>query len=201
MRTAVTKNRYYEETLPEGYREALAVDAGDGKLGARLAAVTMLTDSVLFALLWFAYARPRMNELSAGFSVLKWLGLIAAYFLYISLHELAHGAVYKLLTKRKLTFGFKPPVAYCGVPGIYAYRITAMLSLAAPLIVFSLLFAAAFFLVKDPFAKVLILILAVLHLSGCVGDLYGIGLFLFRFQDPAVLRLDTGPKQIYYTKD
>ena len=79
--------------------------------------------------------------------------------------------------------------------------IAALVLVFAAVVVITYVFAAIFFLVKEPFVKVLILILAVLHLSGCVGDLYGIGLFLFRFQDPAVLRLDTGPKQIYYTKD
>ena len=47
----------------------------------------------------------------------------------------------------------------------------------------------------------LILVLLAFHLSGCIGDLYNLGLLLFKFRDPSVLREDTGPKQIYYTKD
>ena len=194
------RNRFYEETLPEGYREALVVDAGSSKLGSRLAAATMLTDTVLFAVLYFAYVRPRMDEIAGGFSVLKILGFIAAYFLYIVLHELTHGIAYKLLTKKKLTFGFRLPAAYCGVMGIYAYRITAMVSLLAPLTAFTILFAVLFLLAGDPFNKALILGLLILHLAGCIGDLYNIGLFLFRFRGPTVLRADTGPKQIYYTR-
>ena len=194
------KSRFYEETLPDGYREAFTADAGDRKLGSRLAAATMLTNAVLFFLLFLIYVGPRMDEIAPRFSVLGIIVLIAAYFLYIVLHELTHGIVYKLLTGKKLVFGLKPPVAYCGVPGIYAYRITAMLSLLAPLTVFCVLLAAAFLLVSDPFVKALILALMILHLAGCVGDLYNIGLFLFRFRDPSVLRQDTGPTQIYYTK-
>ena len=201
MSTVLRKNRFYEETLPEGYREALVIDAGSGKLMSRLSTVTVLMNFVLFGLIFFVYAGPRMDEIAAGFSILKCIGLIAAYFLYIILHELTHGIVYKLLTKKKLTFGLKPPVAYCGVPGIYAYRITSLLSLLAPLTVFSLIYAAAFMIIHDSFARLLILALFVLHLSGCTGDLYNIGLFLFRFRSASVLRQDTGPSMIYYTKD
>ena len=195
------KSRFYEETLPEGYREALVIDAGNGKLMSGLRNATMATNAVLFAAVFLVYAGPRMEEIAAGFSVLKCVGLVVAYFLYIILHELTHGAVYKLLTGKKLTFGLKPPVAYCGVPGIYAYRITAMSSLFAPLTVFSAVLIAAFLAVGDPFTRLLILALFVLHLAGCVGDIYNIGLFLFRFRDAGTLRQDTGPGMIYYTKD
>ena len=200
MCAAAKRNRFYEETLPEGYREAFVVDSGSGRLGSRLKTAVMLTEIVLFAVIFFAYVRPRTGEVAAGFTVLKCICFIAAYFFYVGMHELTHGIVYKLLTKKKLTVGFKPPAAYCGVSGIYAYRITAMASLLAPLTVFSIIFAAAFFTAYDPFVKTLVLALLALHLSGCAGDLYNIGLLLFRFRDPDVLREDTGPKQIYYTK-
>lgn len=199
-KTVPKKNRFYEETLPEGYREAMVVDAGNRDLGSRLTKATALANMILFAAIFLFYAGPRMDRISAGFSVFKVLGLIAAYFVYVLLHELVHGIAYKLLTGKKLTFGVQPPVAFCGVPGIYAYRITALLSLFAPLTVFSVLFAAAFFLAGDPFTRLMILCLLALHLSGCVGDLHNIGLYLTRFRDPSVLRSDTGPKQIYYTK-
>ena len=44
-------NRFYEETLPEGYREALTLDAGEGKLGARLAAAAMIVMCWLYLLI------------------------------------------------------------------------------------------------------------------------------------------------------
>lgn len=198
--SAIKKNKFYEETLPEGYREALTVDAEDRRLGTIMTAATMIMNAVLFALIWFAYARPRIDSIVKGFSMINCVGLIAAFALYVILHELTHGLVYKLLTKKKLTFGLKPPVAYCGVPGIYAYRITALLSLLAPLTVFTLIFAVAFIFARDPFTRLLILALTALHLSGCVGDMYGVWLFMTGFKDPSTLRQDTGPKQIYYTK-
>ena len=49
--------------------------------------------------------------------------------LYILLHELVHGAAYKLLTGRKLTFGLTLSVAYCGVPDIFVYRNAALAAL------------------------------------------------------------------------
>lgn len=193
-------SRYCEETLPAGYVKALVVDANDKKSSGKIRAAALITVVVAINVCFFSYVLPGVHEIMDGFSILKCLSFMLAYILYILLHELTHGIVYKLLTGRKLTFGFKPPAASCGVPDIYLYRKTSLCSLFAPVTVFSILFAVLFFTIGDPFSKALILALFSLHLSGCVGDLYGVGLFLFRFKDPATLRKDTGPVQIYYTK-
>lgn len=193
--------RYYEEELPVGYTEALTVDANDKKSGAKLGIAAAIVAAVLFNACFFLYVWPRRGEIAEGFSILKCVGFLAAYFFYVTLHELTHGAVYKLLTGRKLTFGFKPPAAYCGLPDVYVYRKTSLLSLLAPFTVFSVLFAVLFIVVGDPFIKALILALLILHVTGCTGDLHGVGLFLFKFRSPDTLRKDTGPKQIYYTKN
>lgn len=193
--------RYYEENLPEGYSEALVIDANDKKHGRKMQIAAGITVAVLINLFFFIYALPRLGEIGAGFSVLKCLGVVIAYPLYIVLHELTHGLVYKLLTKKKLTFGFKPPSAYCGVPDVYTYRITSLLSLAAPFTVYSVIFILLFFIIGDPFSKAMLLLLFTLHISGCMGDLYGLRLYLFRFKSPATLRKDSGPRQAYYTKD
>ena len=194
-------NRYYEETLPEGYREALVIDANDKKQSLRLQIAVIITVAVLINLFFFTYALPRLGEIAAGFNVIKCVGFALAYPLYVILHELTHGLVYKLFTKKKLTFGFKPPSAYCGVPDVYTYRITSLSSLFAPLAVFGVVFISLFFIVGDPFSKAMILILFTLHISGCTGDIYGVGLYLFRFKSPTTLRKDFGPKQAYYIKD
>lgn len=193
--------RYYEEILPEGYSEAFAVDANDKKQGMRLQIAVIITFAALFNVLFFIYALPRLGGIAAGFSIFKCIVFVLSYPLYIVLHELTHGLVYKLLTGKKLTFGFKPPSAYCGVPDVYTYRITSLLSLSAPFTVFSILFLLLFFIIGDPFSRAMILLLFALHISGCVGDLYGIGLFLFKFRSPATLRRDLGPRQVYYVKD
>ena len=194
-------NRTYEEKLPEGYSETLVVDANDKKLALRLQIAAGITAAALVNAFFFLYALPRLAEIAAGFSIMKCICFVLGYPFYVVLHELTHGLVYKLLTKKKLTFGFKPPSAYCGVPDVYTYRFTSLLSLFAPRTVFSVLFVLLFFLIGEPFSRAMILLLFSLHLSGCVGDLYGIGLFLFRFKSPTALRRDYGPRQVYCTKD
>ncbi len=192
--------RFFEKELPAGYTEAFTVDAGDKKSVSKIGRISLIIIASLFTAFFFAYVLPNRSEVFGAFSFLKFVGFFLSYFLYVILHELTHGAVYKLLTGQKLTFAFKPPAASCGVPDIFVYRSTSLVSLFAPFTLFTALFAALFFLVGDPFVKMLILALGTLHVSGCAGDLYGAGLLLFRFRDPATLRKDTGPKQIYYVK-
>ena len=194
--------RYYEEELPHGYTEASTVDANDKKSSLKIRIASLITSVALINVFFFSYVLPRINEFndSFGFVVLKIVGFVILYMIYIILHELTHGLIYKIFTKKKLTFDFKPPAASCGVPDIYVYRVTSLLSLFAPLTLFSIVFAVLFFVISDPLSKALIFLLFTFHISGCSGDIYSIGLFLFKFKDPATLRKDTGPKQIYYTK-
>ncbi len=194
-------NRYYEEKLPAGYSETLVIDANDKKQRMLLQVAAIITVAALINVFFFIYALPRLDEIAADFKIVKCICFIIAYPLYVVLHELTHGLVYKVLTRKKLAFGFKPPSAFCGVPDIYTYRFTSLLSLFAPLTVYSALFVFMFFIINEPFSRAMILLLFALHLSGCSGDLYGIGLFLFRFKSPATLRRDFGPKQVYCTKD
>ncbi len=194
-------NRFYEERLPAGYSEAFTVDANDRKTILKLQVAGMILTVVLISVFYFLYAGPKMDEIAAGFSVIKCAVFVASYIAYIVLHELTHGLAYKLLTGKKLTFGFSLSAAYCGVPDIYTYRITSLLSLFAPFTVYTIVFSVLFFIISDPFTRAMILLLMAMHLSGCVGDLYGIGLLLFRFRSPNTLRKDFGPKQVYYTKE
>ena len=194
-------SRYYEKELPDGYMEALTVDANDKKSGLKMQLAAIVVAVLVCNAFFFAYVWPNRIAIRDGFAIVKCVVFAISYPLYVSLHELTHGAVYKLLTRQKLTFGFKPPAAYCGVPDIYVYRIASLLSLFAPLTIYGVLLTVSFFVVGDPFSKMLILAMLALHVIGCAGDLYGIGLFLFRFRKPDTLRKDTGPLQIYYIKD
>ena len=193
-------SRFYEEELPDGYVEALKIDANDQKSSFAIKLSAVITAVVLFNAGFFLYALPRIEEIRNNFSIFKCFGFVFAYILYVVLHELTHGFVYKILTRRKLIFGFKPPAAYCGVPDIYVYRITSLFSLFAPFTVYGILFAVLFFIIPDPFSKAMILLLFSLHVTGCIGDFYAIGLFFFKFKNPITLRKDTGPTQTYYTK-
>ena len=130
----------------------------------------------------------------------KYFLFLFSMIAYIVLHELVHGAAYKLLTHQKLTFGLTLTVAYCGVPDIFVYRRTAMISLLAPFVLFIPVFLIPVFLFQNPWDQLLVLVLLGLHLGGCVGDLYDTFLFLTRYRDPAILMNDTGPKQTFYGK-
>ena len=194
-------SRFYEEKLPEGYSKAMTVDAEDRKIMSRIKLIAMISQVILIPVFFFVYAFARLQEIGEGITTLKCIIFVLAYFLYIVLHELTHGLVYKVFTGKKLTFGFKPPYAFCGVPDIYTYRITSMMSLFAPLTVFSIVYVLLFFIISDPFSKTMILLMLALHVSGCSGDIYGIGLYLFKFRSPKTLRNDSGSVQVYYTKD
>ena len=176
------KRRSFEEALPEGYVPRLTVDCQDKKLGILMNLAALAIMAVLCVVFW-RLIQPRDAFLAAPLtSLLKTAVFMVAVSAYIVLHELLHGAAYKLLTGRKLTFGLTWSVAYCGVPDIFVYRSAALVALLAPFVVFTVVFLLA------------------THLGGCVGDLYDTGLYLFRFRDPDTLMQDTGPKQTFYTR-
>ena len=188
-------NHYLQ--LPENYREVFHVDAKNKKTGLILNGIGLVL-TVLLAIppvLLADYSALHLEKL-----LLYDIVFIAALIGYLVLHELAHGAAYKLLTKEKLTFGFSWSCAYCGVPQCYTSRKTALISLCAPLAIFSLLFlplAAGMYSVSTP-AFLLFAFLFAVHIGGCTGDLYMISLLCARFRDPALLMRDTGPEQWLY---
>ena len=192
------KRQNYETELPEGYEPVFEVDATNKKLSVWLNVGAFVLFLALFVPLVFLI-RPFRSGVT--FRPLSCLIFILAMFAYIVLHELLHGAAYKILTGRKLTFGFKGTVAFCGVPDIYVYRKTALISLLTPFTVFFFVFGAAVLLISEPVEKFLSGILFSMHVSGCIGDLYDTCLYLFRFRDPKTLMQDTGPKQTFYEKN
>lgn len=186
----------FEPTLPEGYREVYRIDATGKK-------VSLLMNLAAFVLMFasLAVCVVLIRPTSFTFTIGPWLVMLAILVLYIFGHELVHGAAYRLLTGQKLTYGFSWPVAFCGVPEIYVYRKTALISLLAPFTVFSVLFIAAMILIPNDFYKILCAFLFSAHFGGCVGDLYDTFLYLFRFRSPDTLMRDTGPAQTFYGKE
>ena len=71
----------------------------------------------------------------------------------------------------------------------------------APFTVFSAVFIAGMILIHGDYYKILCAFLFSAHFGGCVGDLYGTLLFLFRFRSPDTLMRDTGPEQTFYEKE
>ncbi len=184
----------YETTLPEGYREIKVVDAKDKKTSVVMTVVSFLITAAITAI-------------GVVCIEVDWLGVrpwelflfCGVMFLYIVLHELVHGAAYKLLTGQKLTFGMTLTVAFCGVPTIYVYRKAALIALLAPFVVFTFVFGGLIFLPSPLYALFFTFMLG-LHIGGCCGDLYVTGLYLFKLKDPTILMQDTGPKQTFYCK-
>ena len=73
-----------------------------------------------------------------------------------------------------------------------------MCAVIAPFAVFTVIFALGTILFKDPSMKILAALLQAIHVSGCVGDLFNFGLYLFKFRDPRTLMRDPGPAQTFY---
>ena len=190
------EHQNFETELPAGYREAYGVDAKQNK--KTVALLTLGSVLVTAAAVATALLLIRPKGFMEHFSPVKYFIVVAMMLAYVVLHELTHGAAYKLMTHQKLTFGFTLAVAFCGVPQICVYRRTALVSLLAPFTVFTLLFGGAALLLPDAWDKVYAAVLLAIHLGGCTGDLYDTFLFLTRFRDPRTLMRDTGPKQTIY---
>ena len=191
--------KHWENDLPAGYREAMTIDAkSDKKLIVKmtLASLAVLVVFLALAVLWQGkkmLAEPMPLHLALGF----WIALIA----YLVLHELVHGAAYKMLTGQKLTFGLTLSVAFCGVPEIYVYRKASLIAVLAPFVVFNIVGVVLLAVLPGAWARFFTLIFLGLHIGGCAGDLYNTWLYLTRFQDPRTLTNDTGPVQTFYVPE
>lgn len=199
----------FEESLPQGYVEAKTIDAKNGKTAVAFTVGSLVLTLAVFVVVWLALFRgePVADSLDRLVPDENWTSLVrivvffAAYLLYVVLHELVHGAVYKAFTKQKLTFGVTLTVAYCGIPNLYVYRTVALCALLAPFVVFVPVFLVPMFLLES-YADVLICgALLAFHVGGCIGDLYDAALYAFVFTDKTTLMRDTGPKQTFYVKN
>jgi hypothetical protein len=190
------KNFYKE--LPVGYKEIKVIDAKDVK--------TIVIMNIVAVLLYIASILPffLLRPLNLSFENLKELqiALIVLMFgmlIYIILHELVHGFWYKVLTKEKLTFGLTLTVAFCGVPNIYVSKKTALFAITGPFILFSVILLPILIIMPTNLIYCALVMIFGLHISGCVGDLYG--MFYLLSQKGNILMNDTGPKQTFYKLD
>lgn len=191
---------FYKE-LPDNYEMVFKVDANGKKTILLLTLGNLLITAVFLALviaLPFIYTPASATPRLAPDIYLFMFAILL--ILYIILHELTHGAAYKILTHEKLTFGITLTCAFCGVPDIYVSRRTSIIALCAPLVVFSIIFVALsigmyfydyylFYVFGGLFA---------FHIGGCVGDIYDLVLLNGRFKDDRILVKDTGPVQMFY---
>jgi len=193
------EHKTFEKTVPEGYTLTYHIDASNKKTGLLLTLGSLV---IAAAVLFVIFGNVSLISLNIDKMISYDLVLLGSLLIYIVLHELTHGAVYKVLTHEKLKFGITWSAAFCGVPEIFTYRSTAIRSLIAPFTLFSLILIpltvwlhsidTGWYLVSG--------ILLALHLSGCIGDLYMLMLFLTKYKDQDTLMRDTGPEQWIYMK-
>lgn len=199
----MNRSKNYTRELPDGYRQVKTVDAGEKRFAILMnLAAALLTAAVGVGGFFLKFADDpgsAFPDLSNVWLFEGWLfAILVSLIVYIVLHELTHGIVYKILTGEKLTFGLKLSCAFCGVPDVYVTRKTALLSLLAPFTVFSVAFLVPFFLLSGPLSFAF-LVLFSLHFGGCAGDLYDTILLLFRLKGSLLMR-DTGPRQTFYIR-
>jgi hypothetical protein len=199
----------FEKYRPEGYQKVLVINAKDKRtailfnvlgfiiLAAVLAVAALpLIFSKITAKELFALKSPNDIWILYGIFLLSFVA-------YIVLHELAHGAAYKLLTGEKLTYGIALTCAFCGVPNIYVYRRTSLIATATPLVLFTLILlpiTVALYFVHPLYYLASSFLLAS-HLSGCIGDILVLIVLLKDFKDPRTLVRDVGPQQVFYVPE
>ena len=200
------KEQNFERELPVGYQQAMYINAKNAKFGIIFNLIALV---VLVIVMTIAVISLRFNNLPFDISI-DFTKLIVAYLIffafmtgYIVLHELVHGVAYKALTGEKLTFGISWSCAFCGVPNIFTYRKTAIISVIAPFTVFTVLFIPIIIVLYcfNPLYYLLAAFIFGLHLGGCSGDLYIFYLLTVKFKDEKTLMRDTGPEQFFYVID
>ena len=183
------KEQTFERELPQGYRQALYINAKNAKFGIIFnliaVAVLVLVMVAAFLLLGLGDRSFDLSETVTPFELtVADLIFIAAMIAYIVLHEVVHGIAYKSQTGEKLTFGMSWSCAFCGVPHIFTYRKTALIALAAPLVTFTviLLPVTVCLWFVHPLAYFASALIFGLHLGGCCGDMYMILLLCTKFK-------------------
>ncbi len=196
--------KHFEEKLPENYRLVKTVDATKAPFAVVFNLLSLVMMVGAFAVLYFAFGtdvsliKEQFLTLPDFTKILVLLLLVVGFIVYIVLHELVHGVVYKAFTKRKLTFGVTMTCAYCGVPDVFVYRTASLCALLAPFVIFSIAFIVPMFFMQNTVWFLLLAALFAMHFGGCVGDLYITVLYVFKFRDGKTLMRDTGPVQTFY---
>ena len=201
----ILKEKNFEKELPAGYKQVKYINAKSAKFGIifNVIAFAVLIVVMAVAIIVFCF-NPNVSFDNVEIEITKiavaYLILLSTLLVYLVLHELVHGAAYKMLTGEKLTFGISWSCAFCGVPNIYTYRKVAIISVLAPFVLFTALFIPIL-IVLYIFSSWYYLVAAFifgLHLGGCSGDLYVFYLLSVKYKDSKTLMRDTGPEQYFF---
>ena len=196
--------KHFEEKLPENYRLVKTVDATKAPFAVVFNLLSLVMMVGAFAVLYFAFGtdvsliKEQFLTLPDFTKILALLLLVVGFIVYIVLHELVHGVVYKAFTKRKLTFGVTMTCAYCGVPDVFVYRTASLCAVLASCVICSIVIIVPMFFLQITVWFLLLAALFAMHFGGCVGDLYITVLYVFKFRDGKTLMRDTGPVQTFY---
>lgn len=193
----------YEAELPQNYILVKTIDAENSKIGIALNLVALVVVLACALGAYFIIGVPFDELIDFGdhhglYGIIRLFVFLVVMIVYVILHELVHGAVYKALTRQRLTFGLTPTVAFCGVPHIFVYRKTALIAVIAPFVVFLPVFLVLCCVLPNPLEKLLAATMLGMHVGGCSGDLWVTGLLTFKYRDKTTLMNDTGPKQTFY---
>lgn len=183
----------YELRLPVNYHKVADVQFDDASTGL-LSDVKSVLPGVLLIVSGWLWVKPDISQIL--FSSLLFAGAIYPYF---CLHELIHGLIYKLMSVQHIRIGFNKSGAYCAVPDVFLYRKAAVMSAAAPLAVFSLLFAVmeiwAFFV--NNWLFLFFGMLLTFHLLACRSDVHLLR-ELNKYKSGGLLVQDKGALQSLY---
>ena len=196
--------------VPEGYRLAKHINAAGKRFGIIFNVISAILMFAVIYVVWAIFCNTAKSPINIytlfGISVFAVTAL-----LYCVLHELTHGAVYKIATGEKLKFGITGGCAFCGVSHVYVYRKYVLFAALAPLVLFTVLIvpimAVCLALLNGPHSEAATVVyLAVspvlgTNIGGSVGDLYVTYLLLFKFKGKETLVRDTGPEQYFYVRD
>lgn len=195
------ENRTFYTELPDGYAEVILYDANDKRFQTLTGPVSFFVSLAVAALLFGMRIGFSLDNFTMTW---RWtylwhiLMVLALVLVYTSLHELTHGLVYVLFTRRKPVFGFAGTFAYCGVPGVYLKRPVAVLSVLAPFVVYTIIFVALLLTLPVGAMWFVLLIVFMDHFGGCFADLYAFALMMRQSRD--LLVLDSGKEQRFYDR-
>lgn len=192
---------YYKE-LPQGFTESYCINAKKLSVGIILNVIAGIIAVALIVALYLAKFGLNVHQLYAEEPTTLFIAALtfcASMIAYLVVHELTHGAAYKLLTKQKLRFGMTLTVAYCGLKEGYVNKGTSLIATLAPFVLHSIWMIVAICLLPAGVWVLVLITLFAFHFGGCIGDLWVTCILLFKYHGKQVLVSDDGPCQRFYT--
>lgn len=195
------KNVFYFNELPEGYREIHLYDIEGRKFRILTGPVSFAVSLMVAALVFLFKVGFILDGIHLSWNplyLLHILTVIGIVLAYTVIHELTHGLVYWLFTRRRLSFGFVGSMAYCGVPGIYVKRDVAAASCIAPFVIYTAVYLVLLAALPVNVFWIVLLITFMNHLGGCFADIYAFVVMMKNGRD--LLMEDNGRDQHVFVK-